>query len=128
MAADDATPRVPRALFEGLQLTRRAIWSKEAIRAFWGGALAQTAPEMIAFVERTKQLDAVVYALKDDAHRRRRWSRYCREDLTPRRLLEGLEACHATGSLSREVVAKIQTDYLEHVDANGQWNSKTKGE
>jgi hypothetical protein len=142
LPADPERPRVPRALYEGLQLTRRAQWSPESIRAWWSWCLARTdpamvagvagvpvlflgTPEMVAFVDTSQRLDVMVYALKDKAHRQKRWDQYCFDVMTPQLLLESLEGCVSAGTLSREDVSRLQDACLMSVNAKGRWKPLT---
>lgn len=133
-----APPRVPKALFEGLLATRMAAWTPEAIRSWWAWCLTRTdpasvatvagtpvlfltTPALAAFVATSQRLDAVVFGLKDQAHKRRRWEAYCRDALTPQLLLQSVEACCAAGALTREEASRLQEAYLVHVNAQGHW-------
>ena len=128
MLGEAPTERVPKSLFEGLLLTKRATWTKEVIRAWWSWHGTSTVPEIVAFVSASRRLDDAVYALKDQAAVRRRWQKYCREDLHPQRILLGLERCVEAGTVDRATASRMQQEYLRHVNANGQWNYNTKGE
>jgi hypothetical protein len=101
MLVEAHTERVPKALFEGLLLTKQATWTKDVIRAWWSWHVASTVPEIVTFVNASRHLDYAVYALKDQAAVRRRWQKYCREDLHPQRILLGLERCVEAGRVDR---------------------------